>query len=91
MKRSAIYNHFIELGREAMYRGTNKFVVDLYVYTNLCRRGFTLKDELEAFCWSSGAIVTSGKVPLHYTITVPLQDFWEFQLERLLSTESSGY
>ena len=82
-KESAIYNHFIELGREAMYRGTNKFVVDLCVYANLCREGFTLRDELEAFCWSSGATVIPNQTPLNFIITVPSRDFWEFWLEQL--------
>jgi hypothetical protein len=78
--------HLRELGCEAVRHGTDKFTFDPFVYTDIVREGFSVRDELEAFCWLSDSTFWPNADKMNVTVRVPDYFFWEYWTDRLRDT-----
>jgi hypothetical protein len=86
VSNSRVFGHFRELGLEAVRRGHSTFTFDPLVYVDLCRQGFSVRDELEAFCQLSGSTFWPNKDKMSATVRVPDGVFQEYWMDRLSDT-----
>ena len=81
-----LFGHFRELGLETVRRGHSTFTFDPMMYLELSRKGFTVRDELEAFCWLSESTFWPDSDKMTATVRVPETVFWDYWSERLSRT-----
>lgn len=86
MTGNKIWGHFRALGFEAVKRGFHTFTFDPILYCEMTRPGFSTRDELEAFCWLSGATFWADPKSMSVTVRVPKYLFWEYWTDKLSET-----
>lgn len=84
----SLAGHLRELGLEAIRRGVTTFKFDPMVYADekMLRKGFSVRDELDAFCWLSRSTYMVDKNKMICVVRVPEFAFWDYWLDRLSST-----
>ena len=86
MKRGYLFGHFRELGLMAVRRGRRKFTFEPMIYVEESRKGFTVRDELEAFCWLYDCVFTPNAEKMTYSVVVPDYLFYEYWMDKLSDT-----
>lgn len=88
MTSSRIFGYFRNLGFAAVRSGKDTFTFEPTMYGETTRQGFSTRDELETFCWLSGATFWAEPKSMSVTVRVPKHLFWEYWTEKL--SESTG-
>jgi len=86
MRHSELFGHLQELGFASVRRGGCKFTFEPMMYVQLCRKGFTVRDELEAFCWLYDCAFTPNAETMTCDVKVPDYAYYDYWMERLSNT-----